>query len=519
MPFAPILALTAPLCGLLILMGFSYIHPLQPYRRYVLSLGAGLSLLGVLFAPWEDPRPFLVSLWQPLSLFGLFPVLVADRIVWPLALAWAGAVAGSALVQMGRPQPLRLAIGAAVLAMLAFGLGALWGENLLTVLLAWAGFDLAWGIGMASAGLPGERVARGVGGGVVATAALWMGALSLEKMGNGLSWSLMASDGWAGSFLLLAALVRLGVYPFHFTVPTEMRRGRPLTVALLMEPLLAWGLLARMSWQAGISIPGEVVLEVLAAATFVVGGFLAWSTADPDQRTIWIGMAAAGGVFWAGLHAGHAAGAAWAAGGAAWVLGLTLLYLGRGWERTAPIWTAASVLGGLALLAAPLTSGGVLSPPDVLMAILFPLGQALLTAAVAKEILRRIAWEEPVDSLPAIAQMVGLAVPVVALILAWGAAPKVAPTLMGWGAWIAGTLLGGGLLALELLRFRTWTRPRALQMVAEALRPEWAGRLLINSLGRLTGFLDAVADVAEGPGAVLWALATFLLILVVVTRR
>jgi len=28
-----------------------------------------------------------------------------------------------------------------------------------------------------------------------------------------------------------------------------------------------------------------------------------------------------------------------------------------------------------------------------------------------------------------------------------------------------------------------------------------------------------VADVAEGPGAVLWALATFLLILVMVTRR
>lgn len=510
MPFAPILALTAPLCGLLILLAISSI-PLRPYRRYVVPLGAGLSLLGVLFAPWEDPRLFLLSLWQPLSLFGSFPVLLADRAVWPLALAWSGAVAGSALVQMGRPQPLRSAIGAAVLAMLAFGLGALWGENLLTVLLAWAGFDLAWGIGMASAGLPGERVAWGVGSGVVATSLLWIGALLLEKAGNGLSWLLMTLAGWEGTFLLLAALVRLGVYPFHFVVPTEMRRGRPLTVALLLEPLLAWGLLVRISSQAGIPIPGGVVLEALAAATFVIGGFLAWVATDPDRRTIWVGMAVAGGILWAGLCAGHAAGGAWAAGGTAWMLGLTLLYLGRGWERTAPGWTAASLLGGLALLAAPLALRGIPSP------LLFPMGQALLTAAVAKEILRQTAQEEPVGLLPTIAQGAGLVTPAIALVLAWGAAPKATPTPMGWGAWIAGTLLGGGWVALEFLR--PWARPRSLQAIAEALRPEWAGRLLVYSLGRLTGFLDAVADVAEGPGAVLWALATFLLILVMVTKR
>lgn len=517
MPFAPILALTVPLGGVLILLAVLSISPLRPYRRYVVPLGAGLSFLGVLFAPWEDPRPSLLFLWRPLSLFGTFPALLADRAVWPLALAWSGAVVGSALVQMGRPQPLRSAIGAAVLAMLAFGLGALWGENLLTILLAWAGFDLAWGIGMASAGLPGERVAWGVGSGVVATSLLWIGALLLEKAGSGLSWLLMTPAGWGEAFLFLAALVRLGVYPFHFTVPTEMRRERPVTVALLLEPLLAWGLLARMSLQAGIPISGGVVLEALAAATFGVGGFLAWTATDPDRRTISVGMASVGGVLWAGLRAGHAASGAWVAGGTAWMLGLTLLYLGRGWERSAPMGTAVSVLGGLALLTAPLASGGILSPPDALTVILFFLGQALLTAAVAKEILRRPAQEESVGVLPTIAQIVGLVTPAVTLVLAWGAAPKAAPTPMGWGVWVAGTLLGGGWVVLEFLR--PWARRRSLEAIAEALRPEWAGRLLVYSLGRLTGFLDAVADVAEGPGAILWALATFLLILVIVTRR
>lgn len=519
MPFAPILALTAPLGGVLVLLMVSSLRPLRPYRRYVVPVSAGLSLLGVLFAPWEDPRPFLLSLWQPLALFGTFPVLAADRFVWPLALAWAGAVAGSALIQTGRPQIVRSAVGAAVLAMLALGLGALWAENVLTLLLAWAGFDLAWGIGMVSAGLPGERVAWGIGGGVAATSLLWMGALLLEKAGSSLSWSLMTPDGWGEMLLILAALIRLGLYPFHFTVPAEMRRGRPLAVALLLEPLLAWGLLTRLSGQAGISaLPGGIGPEALAAATLVVGGFLAWAAGDPDRRTVWIGMAAAGALLWAGLRAGPAAkGAAWTAGGAAWMLGLTLLYLGPGWERTAPGRAAASLGGGLALLAAPLASGGILSPPDVPMAILFPLGQALLTAAVAKEILRPAAPEEPAGLLPAVAQAAGWAVPAIGLVLAWTAAPKAAPTPVGWGGWAAGTLLGGGLFALESLR--PWAHRRVLPTVVETLRPEWAGRLLVYSLGRLTGFLDTVADVAEGPGSVLWALATFLLILVVVMRR
>ena len=515
MPFAPTLALAAPLAGGLALLLVAYVPPLQPYRRYVLPLGAGLSLLGVLFAPWEVPRPFLLSRWQPLSLFGTFPVLLADRAVWPLALAWTGAVAGSALVQMSRPPGLRLATGGAILSMLTMGLASLWGENLLTVLLAWAGFDLAWGAGMAAAGLPADRVAWGVGGGVAATALLWTAALGLEKAGGSLSWPLMTPDGWGGAALWLAALVRLGLYPFHLVVPTEMRRGHPATAVLLLEPLLAWGLLARMSVQAGVSIPDWPLLEALAVATFVIGGFLAWGATDPDRRTVWVGMAAGGGILWAGMRAGSAV--AWAAGGTAWTLGLTLLYLGRGWQKTAPGWVVPSGIGGLALLVAPLISGGILSPPDVLRALLFFLGQALLTAAVVKEVLRPAAEEEPIGVLPAAAHLAGLVIPALALALAWGAAPKGTPTGVGWGAWLIGGLAGGGLFVAG--ERRPWLPRGLLRAVVDSLRWEWAGRLLVRSLGRVTDFLDAVADVAEGPGAVLWALATFVLILVVVMRR
>lgn len=517
MPFAPTLALTAPLSGLLALLIVAYVPRLRPYGRYIAPLGAGLSLLGVLFTPLETVRPFLISRWQPLPLFGTFPVLLADQPVWPLALAWVAAVAGSALVQMARPQLLRIPIGGAVLTILALGLGALWGENVLTVLLAWAGFDLAWGIGMAVAGLPAERVVWGTGAGMVATVCLWVGALFLEKSGSGLSWPQMIPAGWGETILLIAALVRLGVYPFHLTVPAEMPRGRPLAVPLLLEPVLAWGLLVRMSAQAGVEIPATFWLEIITAGTFAVGGFLAWAAQDPNRRTIWIGMAAAGGVLWAGLRTHNAAVAAWTAGGAIWVLGLTLLHLGRGWDRKMWQWTVASAIGGLALVIAPLAVGGIASLSRPLGIAVFVIGQALLTAAVLKDILRPMTEEERLNILPDIAHAAGLIVPVLALLLAVGAAPRIAPSSIGWIAWAVGTLAGGGLLWTE----RHWEMLglQAMRKLSGTLSQEWAGRLAASSLGRLTAFLEAVADIAEGPGAILWALATFLLILVVVMGR
>ncbi len=515
MPFAPIFALTAPLGGFLVLLAAAYSSRLKPYGHYVVPLGAGLSLLGVLFAPLEIPRPFLLSLWQPLPLFGTFPALLADRAVWPLALAWAGAVAGSALVQISRPQLLRLSVGAAVLGMLTFGLGALWGENILTVLLAWAGFDLVWGIGMIVAGLPAERAVWGTGAGIAATVLLWIGALVLEESGCGLSWPVMVPAGCSGTVLLLAALVRLGVYPFHLVLPAEMRRGRPIAAALLLEPLLAWGLLARMAAQAGIEIPSSPWLEVIAAGTFVVGSFLAWATADPDRRTLWLGMAATGGVLWAGLRSPNPA-AAWIAGGVAWTLGLVLLYLNRGWARKFSVETVAPVIGGLAILAAPLVSGGR-APSTPIGGAVFAVGQALLTASVAKDVLRPAGEYERLGPLPTIACAAGLTIPLIALLLGLGSAPKVAPTGLGWAVWLIGALFGGALFWGE--KRGVLPERRTLVALSESLRREWAGRLIVQSLGRLTAFLDAVADVAEGPGAILWALATFLLILVVVIGR
>lgn len=75
----------------------------------------------------------------------------------------------------------------------------------------------------------------------------------------------------------------------------------------------------------------------------------------------------------------------------------------------------------------------------------------------------------------------------------------------------------GGVLVWWERRFRRRAE-QVLGLLHDILRLEWASQLVLDSMGRLSAFLGAVADVTEGPGAILWALAIFLLVLLAVVR-
>ena len=91
------------------------------------------------------------------------------------------------------------------------------------------------------------------------------------------------------------------------------------------------------------------------------------------------------------------------------------------------------------------------------------------------------------------------------------------PGLVGWGLWAVGVGMGGALAWWER-GFRRRVEP-VLGLLHDILRLEWVIRLVLDSLARASAFLGAVADVVEGPGAILWALAIFLLFLLVVVGR
>lgn len=529
-PFAPTFALLAPGGTLLALVVLSLVPRLRPFRRFAAPVGTGLALLGVLFSLAEPSWPILLSRWQPLRLFGNFPALASDRLVWPLALALTGVAVSAAISQTGRPPRHPTLLSAAALGMLSFGLLAIWAENLLALILAWGAFDLFWGTGMVALGMPPSRILWKMGGGVCATLLVWLSSLALERTGTGSIWSLVLSPHPGTEFLLLlAALIRLGVYPLYLTLPLDYERKHPLGLVLFLEPLLAWALLARMFGQAGFPLPTWPWLEGIAAGTFIVGGFLALTGPEKARPIHWLGLSTLGGIFWAGLRAQSApqAAAIWLTGGTLWALGLALLYLGRGWEQSSPWWTAGPILGALALATTPLLGGTGAPLLGGFRWAAFFLGQALLVAALLEDVLRPPAPEEPVDLWMNIARAVGLAVPSILMGVTALAIPRVVgpslshwhPSAPGWSTlslWVLSTAAGGTLFWAQrtrpaAARWRARTAP-----VHRFLRLDWAYELLAGALSRGTAILGVAADVAEGAGAVLWALAVFLLILVVV---
>lgn len=526
-PFAAIFAVLAPGGALLALLVLAAVSRLRPLRRFVVPAGAGLGFLGILFSPMEPSWAILLSRWQPLRLLGNFPALAPDRLVWPLALALGGAVLGAALVQMGRPPRYPSLLGFAALGMLSFGLLALWGENLLTLLLAWASFDLAWGTGMVAFGLPLSQTRWRMGGGVFATLLLWTSSLLLEQGGTGYVWSLMVSPpSGSEALLFLAALIRLGTYPFYPALPLEDRRRHPLGAVLLLEPVLAWALLVRMFGQARFPVPAWPWLEGLAAGTFLAGGLLALTAPDEARCAHWAGLSAIGGILWAGLRATSApqAAATWLMGGALWTLGISLLYLGRGWDRSSPWWMGGTGVGALALAITPLLGGAGAPLAGGFRWAGFFLGQALLTVALLRDALRPPASEEPVDFWLDIARAAGHGVLIALMVVGALGMPRwIGPILpegrshaLEWptmAIWVLSTLAGGVLYFQALPRLRekrTWMAP-----VHALLKLDWAYDLLAGALSRGTGVISMVADVTEGAGAVLWALAVFLLILVI----
>ncbi len=539
MSFAPMLSIIAPLVGLVMLLAVARIPLLQPYRRFVVPTAALLSFLGVLFVPLEAARVVIVSRWQPSAFFGASPALRAWPGMWALALAFSLATAASALVQLSRvPQP-RALLGIAGLGMLAAGLAGLWSDNLLMALIAWAGFDLAWGVGALAVGLPARRIALGVGLGGLATMALWAGALLAEGRGVGVSWRFLDVGGAGGVLLMIAALLRLGVYPFHLALPGEEGWELPGAAPLLLGPLLGLGLLAQLAGRDSDLFATAAWMEVLAVVTFIGGGALAWTRSGAGGGWPWGSLAALGGLLWASLHA-EATASVLAVGGAAWAAGTTLLHLHRGVERSAPWWSVAAGLGGLALLGAPLTGGwaassalvaSLVAAPTAARVVGFLVGQALLTTAMVRRVLRPAAPDEPAGPLATAARSAGLASAVLLLLFVgflprWLAADVSAlalprlltrPGLSGWLLWGVGSAIGGAFARWERrLRRRV---EAVLGLLHDLLRMEWASQLLLNSLGRSSAFLGAVADVVEGPGAILWALAIFMLVMLIIVGR
>jgi len=269
MAFAPI---TALLLGAILILLLPRARAIGPREQGVLAFLTASTSFILSLALWEEkPLSFTISHWRPLAQFGgELAYHIDDLALTFVLLATFASVAamltsldfliheGSAYFYM------------AILTLLAAGLSSFLSANLLTLYVSWGFLDLSilfligfhGGKEKTAQDLTKTLAASHLSGLALMTAALRLG----QSMGQSVTFP-----------LLLAALLRLGLYPLHLWLPINMERPSPAVALLRIIPTSAgMCLLMRLSALSPQSLPQRDALLLVGSLALVASALLLW---------------------------------------------------------------------------------------------------------------------------------------------------------------------------------------------------------------------------------------------------
>ncbi len=537
---SPLLPLGLLLAGV-VALGIS-LSPRAPYAAIIAISAAALAVFATFALGWALPATAELSAWAPASLLNVGLRLTADGVAWLLAAGLGLVCLATLLTGVARPGGPRVVTRAAILLLTFTGMAAVLADNLVTMVMAWAGLDFVYFLILI-------LIARGEGvqpqavlhltlnsvGTLLAVGA----ALLLSRTEPSLSLRLAAMDPEPVLLLTLAAVFRLGLFPLHLGLPVEANTRQGLGTLLRLVPAtVALGAVARLA-AIGFAEPLRPWLTVFGVAAAVVGAAQLWNSTEPQQGLTFVIIAQSGLALLTGLWGGAAALSGVVAASLALLLGGGLTFLANGLDEQRA-WLTVWPLAGVATLAgAPLTIGfislnslyaGWINAgewPLWLAAAGVVLAQAFLTGGL----LRAAVWPgEATEGGPMglAGYLTGLSLLGVAALaggwLSGGLSDLLgAPTpgllgLAGPANWIAaGLATFSGLAGVGLWRFEGWVRART-EVAAEAavsfMRPAWLYRLVWGAIRLVDRLTYNLAGVLEGEGALLWALVVALAVLV-----
>lgn len=470
------------------------------------SLAMGIALAGALgfwIAAWRQPpqevvlrleRPF--SVFQTAWVFQLTPwawgqgvgILLAGFLVAWMWVAYPG---------QGRGWPRALALGMVITATAA-ALAA----DLFTLLMAWAMLDamfLALLLIRRGQAVVDRAVLAGLVNGM-ALLSLWVAAWQSWRSGDSLFWSRMAGTT-AVPMLLLAALIRLDIYPFHVGRPPELADEVDRAALLYVLPtsigLMLWAHLVPMIHQS-MAAPG---LAVVLGLTALLGGLWAW--AEPDPRAGLVEAAWGSAAWWALAGLAHPDVAPLAA--ILWPICFALIFAGRPFDRTS-LWGLPALAAILTIAGLPITPGtGIATAPLRAWPLwawpFLLLPQALLLSALLRGWLREPEEPLPSERIWRSLYGLGLALGVVGMVGlgavfgAWQDIPSAfrLPLLTALGLGLVLQWQAGKAHAAA----RGWARARPF------LSLEWMYGGLARLIARPAGALQQVLEFLSHP-AVMW---------------
>ncbi len=510
------LLLYAGFGGGLLLLGGELLPRFHSFRKPIVA--AWLTLITLLWVTLPTTGRTLLSVWSPGTVLGGQVLISMTPAVWWGGLALGLIFSGATWVEvLERRPPLPLSGVLVFVALMVLWL-SLTGGSLLTTLAAWAIFDLVWCVAALMSGADGERVTFGLALHGISSLILWVVSLLLQRSGVSSLWWLMWPTSPAVVLLVVAALIRVGFYPFQIVFPRGISVTHSLGLVYLMGPIPGIAMLYRLLLLPGVErFPAWVGSWGVLA--LVWSGLMAWE-AQERQSLLWAGH----GVLIAVVTGAGLIGSAplLMLGSVVWMAAGALFVFMRGTAFRAAFWSWPLWLGLFFLLGVPpsplnqLYSGLFAATPWLGRLPLFA-GLTLIGAALVDGARRPVRGDlTPPWWWQRVALAGGMGAFLVPLIgvsvhAGWGSL-----SWLGLGLWLLSVLA-----ALALVRWgaesRLWIRHG--EPLLDLLDLRWFYRAVWQGAENLLGLLRVAAEVVEGSGAMLWSLLIILLILLVVANR
>jgi hypothetical protein len=431
------------------------------------------------------------------------------------------------------------------LSVLAAGLLFVGSGNVLTVMLTWVLLDLftlARGAVDSELGAPGasalESSQQQVKGLSLIGALLLLVALLPAGMtgpGQPLDGGVLPPESLA--LMLLASMIRAGIYPFHLWLLPPNRGRIEVSERLLdhMAPVLCGLWLLGWTVHMGaeyITMQPDIIAYL--CVMLLAGAIAAWTATDQPNHTTFVLITSAGLAALAGVlaHEAGPAGMIWpttafALGGALWLVGDEAW---KSWRWQIPVSVGALALAGLPFTPGFLTQPALArmlaaGPIFLILFALFAVAQGIQIAAMLRS------WSDPEQSvtraldtgvtarLLAASTALGLLLGIVGFfphtIAGMASLPDAIPPTLGnppsvvaeFPVWIAVSLpliFGIGLVAVRPM---LWSVLGALpDHISRLARLEWLFRFLWWGINRTCDALGGTMRIVEGTGYMGWVL-------------
>ncbi len=485
---------------------------------YLWFLAFGGSLIAwvlILVSRSQQPMIILLMQWKPESLFSATPTLLLDDISWVYAAALAAFPPAVLLTDTLQFIDIDPDAWAASLAMTGLGLLAIFAQNPLTLMLAWAILDLSETFLLLQRVPTSEQRERVVVAMSVRLAGLFVVlAATLLAISSDSKLVFEAIDPKVSGLLLVAVGLRLGVLPPHqaFLQEPPLRSGLG-TIVRLAPVASSLVILARVA-QVGVPAGWQPYLLAVAAVSALYGGF-SWSQAPNklDGRPYWILGMATMALVSAVYHLPEAS-MAW---GVALLMSGGVLFLASYRTRLVSILVLLGCLGLSLFPFTPAWRGGTLyNDLNLLLILIFSVAHALILLGYVRHALRPAKPVETIERWMLIVYPLGLIVLVVThwgIAISHGLSQQSGLPILTVGWW-------GGVLAIVpaaafwYLSRRETALPSPISANLHGLLSlEWMYRVFWWLYRYISRFFSSISLILEGEGGVLWAFLMLILLI------